>query len=272
MDPEVKALFVARAGLAMWDLFRYLDFDAIRHHPKIVVGYSAASSLVLGLTARTKMVTFHGPMALPHFGQADGIESYTRSNLFEVLAGCVKAYQPSDQYSTTFVDWKLSSAPLEYRPNPGWRTIRGGKASGELVGGHLPKLLEWLTNGKARELSGKLLFWDRFGSNAQNVRNEIRTLKTSGVAELAGMIIGKLWLPSLDAEETDRLVEFAAEEFRGFPFPILADVDCGHTYPMITLPLGISAEMDADRHRIRLLEPAVELGLFPAGKEEPGES
>jgi muramoyltetrapeptide carboxypeptidase len=35
----------------------------------------------------------------------------------------------------------------------------------------------------------------------------------------------------------------------------LAEFDCAHTHPMLTLPLGIQAELDLDRQQLRLLEP-----------------
>ena len=36
-------------------------------------------------------------------------------------------------------------------------------------------------------------------------------------------------------------------------FPILADVDCGHTVPIITLPIGTEIEMNAQSREIIVL-------------------
>ncbi|MGL4917155.1 MAG: LD-carboxypeptidase, partial [Aeromonas allosaccharophila] len=38
-------------------------------------------------------------------------------------------------------------------------------------------------------------------------------------------------------------------------FPILAEFDCAHTHPMLTLPLGIEVALDLDRQQLTLLEP-----------------
>ncbi|MGL5320898.1 MAG: LD-carboxypeptidase, partial [Aeromonas veronii] len=38
-------------------------------------------------------------------------------------------------------------------------------------------------------------------------------------------------------------------------FSILAEFDCAHTHPMLTLPLGIVAALDLDRQQLTLLEP-----------------
>jgi muramoyltetrapeptide carboxypeptidase len=43
------------------------------------------------------------------------------------------------------------------------------------------------------------------------------------------------------------------------PFPVLADVDLGHTDPMLTLPIGIRTRLvveDSD-YEVTVLEPAV---------------
>ena len=37
---------------------------------------------------------------------------------------------------------------------------------------------------------------------------------------------------------------------------MLANVEAGHTDPMLTLPFGVPAELDADARTLRLLEPA----------------
>lgn len=36
-------------------------------------------------------------------------------------------------------------------------------------------------------------------------------------------------------------------------FPILAEFDCGHCAPMLTLPVGAAAELDADAQTLTLL-------------------
>ncbi|MGM3169470.1 hypothetical protein [Dickeya chrysanthemi] len=37
--------------------------------------------------------------------------------------------------------------------------------------------------------------------------------------------------------------------------PVLADFDCCHTHPMLTLPLGIGVSVDFDAGQVRLCEP-----------------
>jgi muramoyltetrapeptide carboxypeptidase LdcA involved in peptidoglycan recycling len=54
--------------------------------------------------------------------------------------------------------------------------------------------------------------------------------------------------------ETLRQVVAARTEAAGIP--VLANVERGRTDPMLTLPLGADAEVDAGARTFRLLEPA----------------
>ncbi len=59
-----------------------------------------------------------------------------------------------------------------------------------------------------------------------------------------------------DATNTDALWRVVADRTEQSGIPVLANVEAGHTDPMMTLPFGVMAEIDtADKH-LRLLEPA----------------
>ena len=74
--------------------------------------------------------------------------------------------------------------------------------------------------------------------------------------QIAGLIIGRPYGYS-DAEK-QALREVVLERTRAFGFPIITDMDFGHTAPQFTLPLGCQAEIDSDSHRFALVEAAVE--------------
>jgi len=43
-----------------------------------------------------------------------------------------------------------------------------------------------------------------------------------------------------------------------FGFPIVADMDFGHTGPQLTLPIGCRARVEGARRRFEIVEAAVE--------------
>ena len=44
---------------------------------------------------------------------------------------------------------------------------------------------------------------------------------------------------------------------RDYAFPILYNVDIGHTDPSITIPLGVQVVLDSEKNRFEILESAV---------------
>ncbi|HNW60037.1 MAG TPA: LD-carboxypeptidase, partial [bacterium] len=50
-NPRVKAIFCSRGGYGTPRLLDMIDYDAVRKHPKILVGYSDITSLQLALYA-----------------------------------------------------------------------------------------------------------------------------------------------------------------------------------------------------------------------------
>src|SRR5205814_32432 len=61
-DDEVRAILPMRGGWGCARLLPHLDYSLIRRHPKVLIGYSDVAALLLGINARTGLVTFHGPM------------------------------------------------------------------------------------------------------------------------------------------------------------------------------------------------------------------
>src|SRR5512139_1158499 len=78
-DDEVDAIFCVRGGYGSSRLLPVLDYEAIHAHPKILLGYSDITSLLLAITHKTGLVTFHGPIAGQQFSP------YTLAELKKVL-------------------------------------------------------------------------------------------------------------------------------------------------------------------------------------------
>ena len=79
--------------------------------------------------------------------------------------------------------------------------------------------------------------------------------------EINGMIIGRTNATEyLTTSKDYGLHKVVLDATEGYDFPIISDMDFGHTLPMFTLPYGIKASMKADARRasFALLEKAVE--------------
>ena len=62
-NPKVKAIIELRGGWGSARTLKYLNFSMIQKNPKIFMGFSDITSLLLAIHKKTGLITFHGPMA-----------------------------------------------------------------------------------------------------------------------------------------------------------------------------------------------------------------
>ena len=73
---------------------------------------------------------------------------------------------------------------------------------------------------------------------------------------LKGLIVGRAMCYT--EEEKQQLREVVLERTRRYTFPIVTDMDFGHTSPQFTIPIGCRARIDAENRRFEIIDAAVE--------------
>jgi muramoyltetrapeptide carboxypeptidase len=63
-DRTIKAIIPMRGGWGCNRILPLLNYSLISSHPKIIIGYSDITTLLLAINARSQMITFHGPVAI----------------------------------------------------------------------------------------------------------------------------------------------------------------------------------------------------------------
>lgn len=259
-DPEVKAIICLSGGDGANAVLPLLDWQIIERHPKIFMGYSAITALLLGIYACVKMVTFHGPMVLNGFSEFPELLPYTRQQMEKVLfwaepAGMLK---PPAEWTD---DFPKEDSPRQMKPNPDWLWLRNGKAQGRLIGGNLRTIRTLPGTQFWPSFRDTILFFEEvnMGTGASALRSvdeSLAHLKMLGVFdEITGLIVGKV---NNLSEEEERLFEQLIREYTAsYDFPILTKVDFGHTDPRLTLPIGVRASLDSEQDMFRLDEAAV---------------
>ncbi len=239
-DPEVKGIF-ARGGWGSARVLPHLDYDVIGANPKVLLGYSDATALLTGVHAKTGLVVMHGPGP----GNVFSTEHFRRT-LMEGETGLLENMVP---------DSGDHIVAREHRT----RTITGGRTTGPLLGGNLTVLTAIMGSEYLPDFTGAILFLEDVDEAVYRVDRMMTTLKLAGVLDrIAGFIFGRCTdcdpgsgFGSLTLEQVleDHIASLGIPAFRGSMI--------GHIPEQFTLPIGIPAEMDADRGTIRLLEPAV---------------
>lgn len=232
-DDEVRGIFCTSGGYASVQLLQDIDWDIIRKNPKVFVGYSDITTLLNPMYEKSGLITFHGPMIEGLMNETKGGQ-YTVRNLKEaVMRGDSKKLTP-------FTEWK---------------TLKLGKAEGNLVGGNLNVLTALLGTPYEPKWDGKILFWEEVDETIEGLDNYLWRLRISKVfKKIDGMIIGKVTnLQSIEDDDNDKwatlekpptLEDVILRATEGFNFPIIYGVDFGHDVPSLTLPIGARASIN----------------------------
>src|SRR5690606_29047164 len=59
-DPEVKGILCIRGGTGVSRLLSRINYDLIARKPKVLLGYSDITGLILALYTKTGLISFHG--------------------------------------------------------------------------------------------------------------------------------------------------------------------------------------------------------------------
>ena len=241
-DPKVKAVFTVIGGSNSNQLLPYLDYELIRNNPKIFCGFSDITALLNAIYAQTGLVTFSGP----HFsslGMVKGCE-YTIENLKKMIIGEGKnEIKPSPEWSDDL--WFLDQEKRSFIKNEGWWVIRSGSAEGKIIGGNLGTfdLLLGTPYRPVFEADTILFIEDCFtsGGDAGAFERNLQALMyQEDFKNVRALVIGRFQKAS---EVSREKLEFILDKPQLKNLPIIANVDFGHTTPLLTLPIGGSARI-----------------------------
>ena len=100
---------------------------------------------------------------------------------------------------------------------------------------------------------GDILFIEDSLKDAATIERSFSLLKLNGVFEkISGIILGKHEL--FDDLKTGRKpYEILLEVLGETKIPFIADFDCCHTHPMMTMPIGATIELDATNKKVTIL-------------------
>lgn len=238
-DPEVDAIMPFRGGWGANRILDFIDYELIANHPKILVGYSDITSLLLAIYAKTGLITFHGPVA-------KSIWTYFTAGQFQKIlsrAGKHSLKRPAgDQYE-------------QYSP---LTTITSGTASGRLVGGNLTVLTAMIGSDYLPDWNGKILFLEDVGEDIYRIDRMLTQLKLSGVLDqISGFIFGQCTGCAHSEPRGFTLNEILNQHIQPLGIPAYSGALIGHIDDMQTLPVGLSVKINAENGTISFEESAL---------------
>ncbi len=238
-DTSVKAVMTIIGGANSNQLLKYLDYELIKNNPKIFCGFSDITALENAILAKTGMVVYYGP----HFsslGMKYGCD-YTFEHFAKMLVTDGKdEITPSEIWSDDL--WFLDQEKREFEANEGYWNIHNGAATGTIIGGNLCTFNLLLgTEFRPAFPKDTILFIEdtEISPLADFERNLQALIHQPECANVKALVIGRFQKGSKVTRDGLEFILNTKAELKDLP--ILANVDFGHTAPLLTIPLGGTA-------------------------------
>lgn len=232
-NDQIEAVLCIRGGWGCNRILPLLDYDLIRENPKPLIGFSDITSLHNALLTKSGLVSFHGPV-----GKSDW-NGFTRESFEKALIDKeTQTYSLPEEETDAFV-------------------IRGGKAEGRLLGGNLSVLTAMIGSEYLPDFKDSILFLEDVGEDVYRMDRMLTHLKLSGILDdISGFIFGKC--TSCDAGSNSlTLKQVFDDHIKPLNIPAYYGAMISHESQNVTIPVGIRAELDAEKMEFTTLSAGV---------------
>ncbi|MCX7908688.1 MAG: LD-carboxypeptidase [Ignavibacteria bacterium] len=240
LDKDVRAIFCIRGGYGSGQLLDKIDYSIIRNNPKIFVGYSDITALHIAFNKFARIVTFHGPVLLSPFSR------YTFELLRNLLFGKEKQPKIQNPFETETI-----------RSTHYIRTIKTGKAQGIVVGGNLSIICSLLGTPFEYDFNDTILVLEDVQEEPYRIDRMLNQLRLAGIfKKVNGLIFGECndCVPSTQNVWDFSLGEVLDNYFSNLNKPSFYGLCIGHTSDQATFPIGVAAEIDAEKGTLTYLD------------------
>ena len=233
-DPDVSAVICLRGGYGCHRLFEYIDWETVSRFPKFLYGYSDITALHSEISRRCGFMSWHSPM--PGTEWTAGMDAFTERSLLSALFG-------------PFPDViaNPSAAPLNI--------IADGETEGQLTGGNLTLLTASLGTSYEFDAEDKIIFIEDVHETPRNIDRMLLHLRHCGKFEdCRGVILGTFSeCEALPGTPTLTLEEIFTELLSDIGKPVISNLQCGHSMPSMSLPLGAAVRISTKEKEIRVI-------------------
>ncbi|WP_312755976.1 S66 family peptidase [Rummeliibacillus suwonensis] len=257
LDQEVKMIMPSMGGTNANSILPYIDYEAFRKNPKMIVGLSDVTAILLALYRKTGIPVFYGPSVASTLGEfpplIDDTMHYFQAMFMEKQKTPYIVPMP-EQWSDEKVNWLEKTIEKKLYRNK-WICVQKGIAQGRLVGGNVNTMYGTIGTEYFPIIEeGDLLLIEDTTKTAAIVEKNFAMLKLHGILDkVSGIILGKH--EQYDDLGTGRKpYEILLEQLDGRDIPILADFDSCHTHPLHSMPLGRQVELNATEKKVILVE------------------
>lgn len=246
-DPEVDGVLCVRGGYGCMRMLPLVDFDPVKKHPKLLLGFSDVTALHAAMN-KAGIVSFHGPGPASGLGSKEGPTDFTAKYVVRAVEASPVA--PTGPYT---VEVPESVSKVD--------SFGKGKATGRLVGGNLSLISALEGTPYAIDTKDAILMIEDVNEAPYRIDRMVQQLKLAGkLDDIKGVVLGKF---TEDFVREDKLTDdkrfdttgVLRQYFENLGVPVLVNYPIGHFPQNCTVPLGGEVEIDADAKTLKILAP-----------------
>ncbi len=259
---SVDGIMVLQGGAGSIDILSKIDYDVVKDHPKVFIGYSDITLLQLAFMRKAHMNSFQGPMLIDLTDEDNDTRSYNWSTLIDIVSRgeVLKLKAPSSG------NWS--------------RTVVEGKARGVLQGGNLSVYALVANTSYMPDAEDSILFFEDVNVEPWMVDNLLSSLVLRGTLKKAkGLFFGEFPNYALEGALESHGASsylsgnlFVDDYIKSALTSTIADTltnkigskpsfiefSCCHGKYITTMPMGIRVELNAEERSVQMLENAVD--------------
>lgn len=248
-DTSIQLVLPVTGGFNCNQLLSYIDYDLIKTNPKIFCGYSDITALSNAIYAKTGLITYLGSSFFS-FGEKKGFDyelEYFKKCLFSDKSFEVKA---SPKWSDD--RWAYDQENRNFRNNEGFWIIHEGEAEGKIIGGNQCTLNLLQGTEYMPDIKDSILFLeDDDEAHIATIDRDLQSIiHLPDFKKVRAIVFGRFQVAT---KMTRKLLTQIVETKKELAsLPVIANVDFGHTSPMITFPIGGTAKLVAQDNKVKL--------------------
>ena len=228
-DDDIAGILCYKGGYGAQRLLPYLDFEEIKKHPKLLMGFSDVTVLLNTLNKYADMPTVHGEMGV-----------------------CLSTY---DDFTINDFFRVLDTGPIGTLKNPKDDAVElvPGIAEGKLVGGNLSLVYALMGTKYEIEFEDNILFIEDVDERPYSIDRMLSSLVLSEkIQKCKGIICGYFTRCKSDV---DQQVEDLLEHYlKPLGIPVLTNFASGHDKPFVNLPIGLIIRLNTHDKSVTALE------------------
>ena len=222
-DPDVQVVMAIRGQYGMTRLLPEIDFERMAASGKIFVGYSDVTAFQMALYAKTRALSYAGPMFAGDFGAAEPV-AFTLDDFWRCLAG------PTHKVAA------------QADGNPGL------DVTGTVWGGNLAMIMSVLGTEYFPPVDGGILFLEDIAEHPYRIERMLLQLMHAGVlarqqAIVLGDFSGYRLSPADNGYDFAQMLAYLRQTL---PCPVLTGLEFGHIPRRVTIPFGAQGRLVSD--------------------------